>query len=215
MFEPITINQFIDITTSGINSNKYYCRVKDILGERLHVAMPGDFKDFDDFIPGSKVKVSFSDRSAVFSFLSEIIVLKPGNPGILILGRPVNMTRIQRRNFVRLDAKLKVVTNKIDEDKKSAEFFTATTTDISGGGVLLGCDSQLNVGEEMEAIIFISENQTVSAIGRIVRVTELSASSKYKYSVGLEFTNIKEPERDKIIKYIFDQQRQLRTKGLL
>ncbi len=215
MFEPIKENSFIDITTSGTNGKKYSCKVKEILGERLFALMPDDLNDSSDFIPGSKVKVTYSDRSAVYSFLSEIIVLKPGTPSILTLGRPANMVRIQRRNFVRLVARLKIFSNKIAGDNKDAEFFSATTSDISGGGLLFGCDTQLNVGETLEATIFIGQNQTISAVGRIVRVVEQSALSKYRYSVGLEFTDIKESERDKIIKYIFNQQRELRTKGLL
>lgn len=215
MFKPLKADQYIDITTSGFNSCKYNCKVKEIIGERLFVVVPDDFVESYNIIPGTKVKVSFSDSAAVYSFFSEIIILKSGKPYILVLGRPIDMTRIQRRNFVRLGARLKVFSNKIGNNNQVLESFSATTTDISGGGILFCCDHNLNVGDLLEASISLGKDQSVSVTGRIVRVMEQSAASKYRYSVGLEFVNIKEAERDKVIKYIFNQQRELRTKGLL
>lgn len=215
MFKPLKLDQFIDITTSGIKSNKYACKVKDIMGERIFVLVPDEFIESNDVIPGTKVKVSFSDNAAVYTFYSEIIVLKPGKPYVLVLGRPINMNRIQRRNFVRLSTRLTVFSSKLDKDNQVLESFSATTTDISGGGILFGCDHPLNIGDMLETFIYIGDNQTVVAVGRVVRAVEQSAASKYRYVVGLEFENIRENERDKIIKYIFNQQRELRTKGLL
>lgn len=215
MFEPLTVNRIVDITTPGSKSDSYRCKIKEISGERLFAVLPADIKDTADLIAGSRVKVTYTDSSAVYTFFTEIIALNQGMPLILIIGRPINMTRIQRRNFVRLDAKLRVVSSKIDEDRAGLESFPATTIDISGGGILFGCEHPLHIGELLEATIFIGENQTVTAVGRVVRVVEQSALSKYRFSVGLEFTVIKEAERDKIIKYIFNQQRELRTRGLL
>lgn len=211
MLDPLKVNRPIDIITGGNRSNTYRCKIKTLSGERMVALLPAEINDSADLIPGTKVRVSYVDNTAVYSFYSEIIVV--GN-GTVTLGKPANLTRIQRRNFVRLDIKLKVISNKIDEENDN-ESFAATTIDISGGGILFSCNTELSVGQTLEATVFLSDNQTVTANGRVVRVIENSASSKYRFSVGFEFTSIKETERDKIIKFIFNQQRVLRNKGLL
>lgn len=215
MFDPLKINRPIDITTGGSRSNTYRCKVKAFSGERMVALLPAEATNPADLIPGTKVKITYVDNTAVYSFYSEIIIVGNGTPITVTLGKPVNLSRIQRRNFVRLDIKLKVISNKIDEDTPDNDSFTATTIDISGGGILFGCNTELTVGQTLEAKVFLSDNQTVTANGRVVRVIENSASSKQRFSVGFEFISIKESERDKIIKFIFNQQRVLRNKGLL
>lgn len=214
MFDPLKVNRPIDIVTGGNQSNTYRCRIKSFSGERMVALLPTEVTDAADLIPGTKVKISYIDNTAVYSFYSEVIIVGNGNPLTVTLGKPVNLSRIQRRNFVRLDIRLKVISNKIDEESE-IESFTATTIDISGGGILFGCNAELSVGQNLEATVFLSDNQTVAANGRVVRVIENSASSKHRFSIGFEFTSIKESERDKIIKFIFNQQRVLRNKGLL
>lgn len=214
MFDPLKINRPIDITTGGSQSNTYRCKVKGFSGERMVALLPAEVTNPSDLIPGTKVKINYVDNTAVYSFYSEIIVLGSGMPLTVTLGKPLGLSRTQRRNFVRLDIKLKVISNKIDEDTTN-ESFTATTIDISGGGILFGCNTELTAGQTLEATVFLSDNQTVTANGRVVRVIENSASSKQRFSVGFEFISIKESERDKIIKFIFNQQRVLRNKGLL
>lgn len=215
MFDPLKINRPIDIITGGSRSNTYRCKVKSFSGDRMVALLPAGVTNPDDLIPGTKVKINYVDNTAVYSFYSEIMVLGSGTPHTVTVGKPIGLNRIQRRNFVRLDIKLKVISNKIDEETSKNESFTATTIDISGGGILFGCNTELCVGQTLEATVFLSDNQTVNAIGRVVRSIENSASSKQRFSVGFEFTSIRESERDKIIKFIFNQQRVLRNKGLL
>lgn len=216
VFDPLRINHPIEIEIPIDQVNHYRSRVKEILGDRLVATSPMRGRGPVRLNSGTLVKFTYTDSNAVYKFSAEIIAQNFDKPATIILGKPINMKRIQRRNFVRLDTKLKMISNKVDDRFKPLdEVIQATTMDISGGGIMFGCGTFLQIGQTLEATVFLNEISTVVAIGRVVRVVENSATSKDRYSIGLEFTLIQEPERDKIIRFIFNQQRELRTKGLL
>jgi len=51
-------------------------------------------------------------------------------------------------------------------------------------------------------------------LGRVVRLTEYdSKNDVYKYEIGVKFEKIEERDRERIIGYIFQEQRRLIKKG--
>lgn len=215
-FDPLTEKQPIIIQIPDDHENHYRYIIKAVSDDRLVASALCSSGELEVCIqPGSMVKVTYIDKVALYVFFSPVLAFND-KPSTLTLGKPINCKRIQRRNFVRLNARLKVISNILDDDMHvSDQSFAAKTIDISGGGLLFGCDVELKVGQVLEATIYLNDNETVKAIGQVVRVIENSANSKEKYSVGFEYTNIKECDRDKIVRYILAQQRLLRVKGLL
>ena len=71
------------------------------------------------------------------------------------------------------------------------------------------------VGEEimkntlLKIRISLSETSKVSAICNVLRCVPLEFSQVPKYELSLHFTDINAQNQDKIIKYIFEQQRRL------
>ena len=215
-FDPLKVNQPVEIELPNDDKNRYRSRVESMLADKITVASPLKAGSLIPIIPGTIVKVNYTDNVAIYTFTTEVISQNRQNPPTLTLGQPFDVKRIQRRNFVRLDAKLAVTLHKVDENfAPIGESFAGTTVDISGGGSMFGCSTLLHMGEVLESAVYLSENETVKAIGRVVRFVENPSALRNKYSAGLEFTVIEESERDKIIRYIFNRQRELRRKGLL
>ncbi len=216
LFDPLKVNQPIQIELPGDEVTYYRSIVEAIFIDRFTVTSPTKAAAVIPLAPGTIVTIIFTDNTAIYTFTTEVISQNRKPPATLLLGKPIEMKRIQRRNFVRLDTRLPISLNKFNKNlHPGKELFSGTAFDISGGGMMFGCNTPLECGDVLEATINLNRQITVKTLGRVVRVMHNPPKSREKYSVGFEFRVIEEPVRDKIIRFIFNQQRELRKKGLL
>lgn len=216
LFDPLRVNQPVELELPEYDKDCYRSRVEGIFGNKITLAAPLKGGQVVSLSPGTAVKVIYKDEMAIYTFISHVISQECLNPPTVTLGEPYDKQRIQRRNFVRLDANLTIVFSKVDENLEPVgEVCWGNTVDISGGGVMFACSAVLKCGDVLYTTVHFSDNDSVKALGKVVRFVENPSTAKFKYSVGLEFTIIEELERDKIIKFIFNRQRELRKKGLL
>lgn len=138
-----------------------------------------------------------------------------GNLHLLTIEQTGNITRIQRRFFYRLKCCLDLLYKKVSDNNKEDEFTKAMTCDISGGGAKILLNEDLKVGEIIECELFIEKDKSVRFVGRTVRCEKNNGKGQYKFTAGLEFTEIKNADREMLVQYIFDEQRKLLKKGLI
>ncbi len=217
IYGPLRINQPVDIEIKTSDfEGKQRSRVEGINGDRLSLAAPLKNGGILRLPRGTEVTISFFDQVAVYSFDCLIMSYEIKPIPIIELGSPINSKRVQRRNFVRLDTKIPMYYSRLNESLLPvSEKFDATTIDISGGGMMFSTKHQVELGEMLEIRVCFSADNFVTAIGTAIRVIPINSSKVQTLSVGVEFTIIEEGERDKIIRYIFNQQRELRQRGLL
>lgn len=168
---------------------------------------------------GTEVSVIYADQIAIFGFTS-VIKSVFGKPEYkFTISIPTEVNRTQRRNYVRVDVNLQMTFFAGNEDSYSVENYNTKTRDLSGGGLRFDFDSKLPIGINLDILLDIPTSGTastkVSAMGRVVRCMPIGDKSREKFSIGVEFTVIEKHERETIIRYLFEYQRQLRKKGLL
>ncbi len=160
--------------------------------------------------------VIYQKDGDLFKFLAVVIERKTsGNIRLLRIQPITGEERTQRRNFFRfgclLDVDYHMLKHKPTKNEELGEFKKAVTKDLSGGGLCL------LINEKPHNNWFIMGTIDVGAkvhfIGRIVRVTNTPEKGRFKYEVGIEFDEITNLEREKIIGFIFDSQRKLLKKG--
>lgn len=158
---------------------------------------------------GTTVTVRFSLKDAIYIGTAEIIRWEK-SPQSLIVTRPYRVTRIQRRNFVRVEANLPVNFIIQQQDDK-AFIIKAETTDISGGGLLVYLSQFLPLFAELDIELEISTGSAKPVVLKIP--SQVCRSNKLRddfYQIGISFLDVQENDRDKIIKYIFKRMRELR-----
>ncbi|AVX20750.1 MULTISPECIES: flagellar brake protein [Carboxydocella] len=208
----LSVNQNVEIELLEENlSGVYRSRVEEIAPDRIILALP-----FSKGVPvpvrvGSQILVRYFDQSAIYSFKSEVISRATAPQAILSISIPESVNRVQRRNYVRLDDSVPLTFYKLQEDDITGT--DTVTKDISGGGVRIEIPQPLELGTELELHLKLPKDKII-AVGKVVRCLPLEKPKK-GYNIGIQFTIIEERDRDKIIKYIFDRQRELRKKGLL
>ncbi|MCM8901197.1 PilZ domain-containing protein [Caldicoprobacter algeriensis] len=164
---------------------------------------------------GQRIRINFFRERGQFYFEAEVIDRQRTETVYLIrLKQTSPIHRLQRRSFYRLKISLPVLFRLIEQGPEQPDYMKAYTADISGGGMRLLTDKKLEPGQQVECRIPIGERGFLELKGLVVRVVPC-VEGNYKFEVGVKFVDILEAERDRLIQFIFQQQRRLKAKGLI
>jgi hypothetical protein len=123
--------------------------------------------------------------------------LKADREGTLSIDLTGEVERIQRREFVRVDAHVTVNVRGIDEPLGG----DTATLDISGGGIRISDPWGLPLGLDVRVEIALPDGEAVQGLGRVVR----AAAEGEK---GISFEDLARPDEDRLIRYIRERERQ-------
>ena len=213
----LDIGTKIDIIKPHNESLVYPSQVLDIL-ESNEIIISGPIKQSNLVLlhKNEEIYISYSvENRGKYFFTAKILNRNFSTIYTLTIERVSEIGRIQLRNYYRLLATLSVSKEHLiiqgNEEEKFYE--PCETKDISGGGMKLNCNYKHKEGDEVTCF-FMLNGATINAKCKVVRVEELD-SNNYKYSIGIKFLEIENEVRDEIVRYIFEQQRILRLKGLI
>ena len=175
----------------------YNCSIQGIAENELLINIPvkdGEFLILDN---GERLDVKYcSEAGRYYEFEVKIIGReKSDNIPMYKLSLPIDVRRIQRRNYVRVPV-LKTVKYKLEEEESWCE---ATTLDISGGGMKIKARRKFKLNDKLVVKIETS-SRVVETEVQIKRCEKVNTN---EYIYGLEFTDINENRRDNIIKDVF------------
>lgn len=129
-----------------------------------------------------------------------------------------DIEKIQRRNYFRLDCSLSVQYRQVESlnpaRNEGTPFKKALASNLSGGGICLLLEEKLEVGKLIECELPTGEGKIVGFYGKVIRY-DRSETEGFKYEVGIAYIKINENDREAVVKFIFDEQRKLRKKGLI
>jgi PilZ domain len=181
-----------------------------VIVRTVHIGMiPGTV----DAVAGGSVTVVLTVRDARFQRLTghDIAVelssgrgiyrhsgkLKADREGTLTIELSGEVERIQRREFVRVDAHVAVTVRGVDEPLGG----DTSTLDVSGGGIRIADPWELPLGLDVRVELALPDGEAVHALGRVVR----AAAEGEK---GISFEDLARPDEDRLIRYIRERERQ-------
>lgn len=168
------------------------------------------------FFDGTEFHAWFIGRDeAMYTFDTEIVGRKKGHIPVLLLKDPgkEGYVRIQRRNYVRIETSVDVAVHPINQEFTP---FPSVSLDLSGGGCAVVIPQGKSIPEEGELELWLvlhtqsGEIAYVKVHCKIVRVFKPRPDARER--VSLQFLDIDERERQKIIRYCFDRQLMLLRK---
>lgn len=134
----------------------------------------------------------------------------------LALPAPGTIRRHQQRDFVRLEATLPISFAVLPEnpDEKGTEklFLRGRTMDISGNGAQIASAVAYPAGTRLELILELPDGD-VRIEALVVRLAQQPTPKEVW--LGVRFVRVDDRDRERIIRYIFTEQRSRRQKGLL
>ncbi len=211
------------------NKKVYVSKIYDIMkGNTLQIAMP--------IYEGKIVPLSVNDKYSACFYTDRgllqcnVIVsarYKSGNLFFLEVIMLGELAKVQRREFYRyncsLEAKIRVVSDEeyetgVPEDtsipEEELDWQGAKIADISGGGVKLYQHQHLEKNEVIKLkfmVAILDEIVSFNLFGRILASVPVQGRTDI-FEQRIEFMKIRQEDRDKIIKFIFESERMNRAR---
>jgi c-di-GMP-binding flagellar brake protein YcgR len=189
----------------------YRCQIQDIGENFFNINLPASEGQYLTVPRGLDLEfMSFCDDGDVFKFKSTIISrLQENNIPMYVMTNPYDIVKIQRRDYVRVKVAqiISYITGDYTiDDIEKLKLNTAILLDLSGGGMRVKLKEKLSKGDSIISELKYSSQQALVK-GTIVRV-EITEDKQWIY--GVNFDNIDERTRDKIIRMVFDIMRKQR-----
>ena len=162
----------------------------------------------------TRLDVVYEKEGSLFGFLATVLERRTsGGIHSLRIASQSGERRVQRRTFFRFSyiAEVQYRFVKDRTQKERGEYKLGIMKDISGGGICLLTNEKPACGLYLDGTFNIGRK--IHFIGRVVHVKRLQYPCNYKYEAGVEFSDIAEKDREEIIGFIFDLERQLLKRG--
>ncbi|MHB1650867.1 MAG: flagellar brake protein [Desulfitobacteriaceae bacterium] len=199
------------VVPEGDYAGRYPTRVDEV-GERLiSVYAPYIQSEILPLREGSVVQIAFWDEISAYSFEAKLMQRIAVPVPVFVLEFPDTIRKMQRRNYVRVPAFYPVTFRSVNRQGLS-DLKKVDMLDLSGGGMRFRSKEPLEDSSLLYTRLQLptGEIQTPGRVCRVVKTEDGRA-----YSVSVEFYEITERDRDRIIRCVFDLQRAMRKKGLV
>jgi len=180
------------------------------------ILMPMKEGMFVPVLPDEILEVGFERGNTVYSFRAIARErTREGRLRFLHVLPETEIESIQRRDFYRFSHMMacsyRLLREPIPPEAERGPFRSTSTCNMSGGGLGLLFEDKPEMGMNIEGKLDIAGG--VRFVGAIVRMEQLAAGSAYRYEAGVSFLKIENRERERIISYIYESQRNLLKKG--
>ncbi|MBM7692664.1 c-di-GMP-binding flagellar brake protein YcgR [Peribacillus deserti] len=203
----------------SMHPEKYQAMVVEMQDNSLFIDYPVNLATRKTvfLLDGSQLKGSFVGKdNNVYLFDTEVLGRKLSNIPMIQLQCPGNedYIKIQRRQYVRIEAALDVAVHPLNFDFRP---FTAVTLDISAGGLCLALPRGVYIEPSTPIVIWLAldmksgEIQYLKINSIMIRINETKAGTR---NASIQFTGLTASERQYIIRYCFERQLEMKKKGL-
>lgn len=202
--------------------------IQDVQDDYILVTIPMKGINIKMLRIDQEVDGFYYDSNNVYMFSSKVLDRLVDNIPLYKLSIPNSFSKVQRRDFVRIPISIPIIYTIFNDELKDMEsnksleqiekyykgkWKKGYTWDLSGGGTKINLYKPLKI-DTIIYIIFRHENLHVGVKGRVVRCIPYLFKKQISYHVGIEFVDILEMKRDKIIRFIFGRLREIQNKDL-
>jgi len=208
-----------DISTNG-NRLRYRAKVIDLAEDTIYIDYPvNEETNRTDIFPiGTAFKALYvTEKDEAYTFGTMLKGRETLKVPALKLSMPKEeeISKIQRRQYVRISVSTDVA---IHGEESDIPPVSSITLDISGGGLSMLLPENHGFREKMKVKLYIAYTLQkegpafLTVPGQIVRIVRNEKSGKVIASI--QFDDIQERDRQAIIRFCFERQREQRKKGL-
>lgn len=206
----------LEYKKSGQDLEEYHCKIIDKNEQYLIIDYPIHKKTKKTaFFPvGTFFSASYlGDDKAVYQFRTNIVKrVKLNVPAIAItLPKKEEISRIQRREFVRINATVDIAVHSPDQSFKP---FTTVTLDISGGGlsVVMPNRIDLEMGEILDIWLALGFKTGEYDYPKMRAQVVFTNNRNNVNTSSIQFLSINQKDQQMIVRYSFEKQREARKK---
>lgn len=186
----------------------YKSIVQDVCDNFFNISIPMIEQEYLPIELGTTIRiVHYDERGNLFQYESTVIKrIIENNIPQLIMSQPVNIKKVQRRDFVRVSMLQVIEYGKKKLNNVNMLTKKAFLMDLSGGGMRIKVKDELQKGDKIIARI-VYENNEYTVQGEVVRI---DLTPDRQRVCGINFNHINEGTRENIIRIVFDVMRKQR-----
>jgi c-di-GMP-binding flagellar brake protein YcgR len=200
----------------------YKSNIQDITDEYIGISIPVSKGKYLPLRRKEKITGVYYYDNEIYRFQTNVLGRKVDKILIIMVEKPETLTKVQRRNFVRVPFMMNVYCAQMTMEKSieninnnQIEFFDAYSLDISGGGMRIAVNRNLekkvHYGDTLMITIPLqTENFTVKA--KVVRIEKDKKNPKIIY--GANFIELDKTARETIIRLVFHIMRDQMKNGV-
>lgn len=211
------INDILFIQVNSVDEEEaqkeFKSRIADVRDDVMSIEVPIEIKTgrFKKLYTGDELSIYYMSEGGVKNYFNtQVVGLKREAISLVLIRKPnpEAIAKVQRRTFLRVPAELEV-----SVQLANLHQFLAITEDVGGGGISMSCDVKepVNPKDVVSCWLLIPyRNGTVDHVpfkAEVMRIKELETGRKL---VMLGFTEISDADRQKVIRYCFERQLELR-----
>ncbi|MCB2340795.1 flagellar brake protein [Clostridium estertheticum] len=190
---------------------KYFnSNVQDVTEDYIAISIPTNSGEYLPLSNGSIIDVIYYEEENIYKFSSSIIGRKFENIPILLLAKPEEIKKIQRRRYVRVPLiKAAKYINLRDEPKvnlstiDNSKYLKAVLVDLSGGGMRVKVSEEIKDNDFLLVALTVNEEE-VLIVGQTKRIMK---DADGRFICGLSFEFLDNVTREQLIRYIFQLMR--------
>lgn len=203
----LKLNNTIELITD--RDEKVSGIIYDIVKDKILVAVSADDKEFKLLHKGDELECVSSNSKTTLRFKANLTDRIQSDTSIYELSFIRDIEEIQRREDVRVSCSIPI--HFIDRDSTLAESnpFEGTIINLSASGLKLSCLVDYKINTDLFLTFFI-KHQEYKLNAKIVHKELILQKERSIYQYGIEFLDISEREREKIIQYLFTLMRKNR-----
>lgn len=214
----LKVNQLIEITVDeeGSSYKNLASRIEEVTQQYLHVSIPMKKGQILPIRVRQKISIRLNNKGRSFQFDTVVVQRKLYPIPVLIVQKPETMIEIQRRQWVRVPATILMrYCMKNETEEESSPIYEATTVDISGGGICFLTKDPIEAGKIIDAEINLPNREPIFCQIKVLRLLEQAKKEGETSKAVSEFYDISENQRDRIVSFVFEKQREWIKKGLI
>ncbi|MDD3269359.1 MAG: PilZ domain-containing protein, partial [Syntrophomonadaceae bacterium] len=208
----IKINKLIEIEIDIDKRNPeqkevFASRVEDLRRDAIVVAAPYKRGTLVPVPVGEEVLIRIGKDGTYHLFHTKVAARIAGHQPVLNLSLPFKVTKIQMRNWVRVDTNLPMLFRPAGSE---SDFIETTVIDISGGGICMLNGEAIAKDTLLEMEIIFPDKFILKINGTVTRNLDENKPVK----IGVCFQEINERDQERIVGYVFKKQREHIRKGV-
>lgn len=214
-FEKIGEGEYIEIIKKNeLNNNNEIDKeklmfsriIKSVGADIAIIEIPYNHNGSLLLIEGEILKLFNTYQGKMYCFEIEVNKrVKAMEQGAYVILKKTDAQMIQRRNYYRLPVKFDLDIKVSDSTFNGSGNLKVISKDVSASGIAF--ESKEFIEEGKKIIISIDINKIVNLECEVVRVAKNEMSAKY--IVACKYISINREDREKLVKFIFEEERSL------
>ncbi|MGV8983651.1 flagellar brake protein [Clostridium sp.] len=202
------INKKLEIL---VDEKYYNTNIQDLTEDYIAISIPMNVGQYVPLSKGTIMDVIYYEEDNLYKFKASVIGRKFEKIPILLISKPKEIIKIQRRKYVRVPllkaAKYKNLKNQPKTNPSTiekSEYLKAVLVDLSGGGM------KVRVSEEIKTDDFILLEIAVNGEELLIvgQAKRIQKDEEGRFVCGLSFEFLDSKTRERIIKYTFQLMRE-------